>query len=322
MQFGMSVACYRWYCYPPTLHDNKGATIFNVEHPGFLNMGLPLPYTSSVRPPQPGRHMEWIVDKAASLGLSPLHVSASWFETPEQASRGRAYAGERGVALIGGGGVDLVTEGVAWEGERDRLVGFIRTTAVLGAKLMVVVHSAALEHNHFTKDPPVSEQIRILTRHFQEVVPYAEEAGVVLAFENHMDYRCSEIATVVNAVDSPWLGVNYDFGNSYSVIEDPLDAAMAVADRAVMAHLKDMRIQPKTLTGEPRILWAPLGLGNVPIREILDLLQRKAPDPAHLPLCLEVAPLPDQDPDIWVKMSIDYMQVHHARFLTTNGKAA
>ncbi|MCK5327165.1 MAG: hypothetical protein KAR36_01065, partial [Candidatus Latescibacteria bacterium] len=69
-------------------------------------------------------------------------------------------------------------------------------------------------------------------------------------------------------------------------------------------------------TGEPRIMWTPLGAGTVPVGEILEVLQQNAPDPDRLPLCLEIAPLPDQDPDRWVRMSIEAMHTDFGKYLT------
>ncbi|MEW6752512.1 MAG: sugar phosphate isomerase/epimerase family protein [Candidatus Latescibacterota bacterium] len=221
------------------------------------------------------------------------------------------------MSLLGGGMADFVTQGSAWRDEREAFVRQLRVARALGAQTVAAVHNGALTHNHFSTDPPVAQQLRAMVEHFHELVGRAQELGVVMALENHMDYRCAEIAEVIAAVDSPWLRVNFDFANSYSVIEDPLEAARAVARWTVMAHLQDMRVQPKTLTGEPTIRWAPLGRGTVPVGEILDVLAREAPDPEGLPLCLEIAPLPDQDPEAWVRMSIDTMRTTFGRFLAS-----
>ena len=139
-------------------------------------------------------------------------------------------------------------------------------------------------------------------------MPVCEEHGVVLAFENHFDYRLSEIVQVIEAVDSPWLRINLDTANSISVIEDPMDAARIAARYTVTAHLKDMRVQPATGTGEPRVYKAPLGRGDVPIDEILGLLHSEAPDPSNFAACIEVVPPPDQDPDVWMRGSIDWIR--------------
>jgi hypothetical protein len=60
----------------------------------------------------------------------------------------------------------------------------------------------------------------------------------VIAFENHLDYRASEIACVIDAVGSRALRANLDTANPVAVIEDPVDAAKAVGRYAVMVTSK------------------------------------------------------------------------------------
>jgi sugar phosphate isomerase/epimerase len=71
-----------------------------------------------------------------------------------------------------------------------------------------------------------------------------------------------------------------------------------------------------TLDGEPRILWAPIGRGNIDLEQVLAVLRTEADDPDHLPLCLEVAPPHEHDPDLWVRDSLDYVRRHLRHFLT------
>jgi sugar phosphate isomerase/epimerase len=133
----------------------------------------------------PGRECQWIIDKTAELGLSPLYLSTRWFKDEEAAQRAKEYAGERGMTLLGGGQADFVSGSGEWEDEKDSFVQQLRIAKALGASAMAVVHSGALVHNHFSKDPPVTEQIRRMIQHFGELVLRAEEVGVVMAFENH-----------------------------------------------------------------------------------------------------------------------------------------
>ena len=165
-----------------------------------------------------------------------------------------------------------------------------------------------MRHNHFTKDPPIEVQLERAEANFRSLMPVCAEYGVVLAWENHIDYRLAEVVQVVEAIDSPWLRINLDTANPIAVIEDPMDGARLAAKYAVNMHLKDMRIQPATGTGEPQVSWAPLGRGHVPILEILDLVQTEAEDPDGMPVCIEVAPPPDHDPDVWVRASIEWLR--------------
>ena len=48
-------------------------------------------------------------------------------------------------------------------------------------------------------------QIDCMIENLRDLVRVAADLGIVLAFENHMDYRISEIVPVVQGVASPWL---------------------------------------------------------------------------------------------------------------------
>jgi len=320
MKLGLSQACYRWVCYPPLRHDRAGVYLFNVADPSFLNYGRPLPYVNSITPPEPGRHIEWLVDKAAELALSPLYMTATWLHGPDHARYVRRYLQDRGVELIAAGNADFASSGAEWERERDGFVQQMLLGKAAGAEIITAVHMGAVTHNHFSKDPPIDVQIARMIRNFRELCEHAERIGIVLAFENHMDYRCSEIAIVVAEVNSPWLRVNFDFANSFSVIEDPVDAAKAVARWTIMTHIKDMKVLPKTLDGEPKIMWATMGDGSVDIDAIMKILLAEAPDPATLPQCLELCPLPDQDPELWVRKSVRWIDRHYGHLFPDSAR--
>ena len=70
-----------------------------------------------------------------------------------------------------------------------------------------------------------------------ECLPAAEKAGVVLALENHWGLtRTPEgLLRIVNAIDSPWLGVLMDTGN---FLEDPYDKLEEIAAQAVFVQAK------------------------------------------------------------------------------------
>ena len=322
MKLGLSQASYRWLCYPPLRHDNAGIYLFNVTDPAFLNYGRPLPYVNSLQGPKPGKHIEWLIERCVQLHLSPLYMTSTWLESDEHAHRVKDQLQEQEVGLIAGGNADFAAAGSTWEEERAKFVRHMELGKAAGADLIVAVHNGAIEHNHFSKDPPIEVQMERLIVNFRQLCQEAERIEIVMALENHMDYRCSEIAVVIEGVDSPWLRVNFDFANSFSVIEDPVDAVKAVARWTVMTHVKDMRVQPKTLEGEPKIMLSTLGEGSVDIDTIMQVLSAEAPDPENLPQCLEIAPLPDQDPDLWIRTSIRWLDQHYGHLFADSAARA
>ena len=163
-------------------------------------------------------------------------------------------------------------------------------------------------------ETPIAVQIDRMIHNLSQLAVEAEKRGIVLAFENHMDYRISEIVQVVEAVASPWLRINYDFANCYSVVEDQVDAAHMAAPYTVMTHLKDMRVQSITTTGEPQFFHAPVGYGSVEIAEIMEILQQNVPDPDYLPHCIETCCLPQYDPQLWMKLTIEWLEANCAEY--------
>ena len=92
-----------------------------------------------------------------------------------------------------------------------------------------------------------------------ECLPAAEKAGVVLALENHWGLtRTPEgLLRIVNAINSPWLGVLMDTGN---FLEDPYDKLEQIAKQTIF-------VQAKTYYGGGE--WYTLDLDYPRIAQIL-----------------------------------------------------
>ena len=92
-----------------------------------------------------------------------------------------------------------------------------------------------------------------------ECLPAAEKAGVVLALENHWGLTRSPegLLRIVNAIDSPWLGVLMDTGN---FLEDPYTKLEQIATQTVF-------VQAKTYYGGGE--WYTLDLDYPRIAQIL-----------------------------------------------------
>jgi len=99
----------------------------------------------------------------------------------------------------------------------------------------------------------------------QDCLPHAEQAGVVLALENHWGLtRTPEgLLRIVNSIDSPWLGVLMDTGN---FLEDPYDKLEEIAPQTVF-------VQAKTYYGGGE--WYTLDLDYSRIAEILNKVEYK-----------------------------------------------
>jgi sugar phosphate isomerase/epimerase len=174
-------------------------------------------------------------------------------------------------------------------------------------------------YNRFRSDPPLREQLDRIVAALPPVVEAAEAAGIVLAFENHLDYRASEVVEIIEAIDSPHLRFLFDTGNPLSVCEDPMAAAKVAAPYTVLVHLKDVVVLPWTpaSTGYFACMYAcPLGEGNVDLEGIVELLAEQSPAGEELTLAIEVTPMPPAtDEDKWVEEGIAWMKARLGKHL-------
>lgn len=74
----------------------------------------------------------------------------------------------------------------------------------------------------------------------EQALPYAEKRGVMLGLENHdLMKNVNYLLKVIDAIDSPWLGVTWDSAN-LTATPDPYAELARIAPHAVNAQLKVM----------------------------------------------------------------------------------
>ncbi|MCO5187034.1 MAG: sugar phosphate isomerase/epimerase [Anaerolineae bacterium] len=118
----------------------------------------------------------------------------------------------------------------------DDMIAQIPNAALIGADVMRVVASSLMFRHE-----PHGPQIDILVGWFKDAVKVAEEYGVKLAVENHIDYTSDECVELLDRVDSPYLGLNLDTGNFLRLLDDPVEGAKKLANRTLATHIKDLK---------------------------------------------------------------------------------
>jgi sugar phosphate isomerase/epimerase len=109
------------------------------------------------------------------------------------------------------------------------------------------------------KRPELSldEGIRFAADSIEACLPYAQARGITLILENHykddfweypefaqkMDVFCK----LVDAVNHPNFGVNYDPSNTYLAGEDPIELLKRVSHRVVTMHASDRYLKEGTI---------------------------------------------------------------------------
>lgn len=110
------------------------------------------------------------------------------------------------------------------------------------------------------------------------ILPLLERYEIKLCLENHEYETSQELLYVIEQVNSPWVGLLFDFGNSMMAWEDPLQAARNMAPYTFMTHCKDhIVIADEESDFGYVVCGVPLGEGNLPLGELFEIIRRHAP---------------------------------------------
>lgn len=137
------------------------------------------------------------------------------------------------------------------EREIEHEMRMIEITAFLGGRFCRVL--SGQRRPELTREDGVEQVVRVIKR----LLPFAEEHGVILNMENHYKdnyWKYPEFAQkmdvfveIVERIDSPWFGVNYDPSNTILAGEDPLQLLERVKDRVVSMHASDRYLKFGTI---------------------------------------------------------------------------
>jgi sugar phosphate isomerase/epimerase len=140
----------------------------------------------------------------------------------------------------------------------------------IGAKVMRVV-GGSLRFRKHAHGP----QIDRLTRMFREAVKVAENDGIRMAVENHIDFTADEMLALITNVNSPWIGINFDTGNFLRLLDDPLKGMAKLASYVYATHIKDLRVQKGVPADEGYFFsCTPVGDGLVDNSKLVQLFAR------------------------------------------------
>src|SRR6201996_7275500 len=135
--------------------------------------------------------------------------------------------------------------------EIDREKRMIEITASLGGRFCRVL--SGQRRPGLTRADGVAQVVRVITG----LLPFAEKHGVVLTMENHYKdnywqypefaQKMEIFAEIVDQIESPWFGVNYDPSNTILAGEDPLVLLERVKHRVVSMHASDRYLRTGTI---------------------------------------------------------------------------
>jgi sugar phosphate isomerase/epimerase len=119
----------------------------------------------------------------------------------------------------------------------DEMVASFEHARNIGAPVMRVVGSSLMFRHE-----PHGPQIERLSRMFSKAVKVAEQYGVKMAVENHIDFTADEMLQLLTNVDSPFLGMNFDTGNFVRLLDDPVKGMQKLAKYVYATHIKDLKL--------------------------------------------------------------------------------
>ena len=334
---GLAADTYRWIAFP----------WMRADRPAFRATSHYAPYILSATPPQSGADIPaWLLDRVVNHGLAALSMDLGLLGSRLRASDFGARSADAGVRLLGSVSVDLVAgpdrwgdaasdDAVArfdpkaagvlqsgWVGDSEASIAAtaVRLAAAADVSVLSLVHGQPDRANRYSPEPTLVHQLQRIETNVRTLLPLAADAGVTLALEPHMDYRCAELVSVVEAIGSPHLRLVLDVASPLAVTEDPLAAARLAAPYVVATHLRDMRVQSLTEIATGALFHTPIGEGHVPVDQILDVVTDRSTDPDELVHCLKIVTRPEHDVEAWLGASLATVR-DYASHSTSRGSA-
>lgn len=90
--------------------------------------------------------------------------------------------------------------------------------------------------------------LKVVVPAIREVADYARKHRIKTSLENHGFFmqNSRRVEQLLDAVDHPNFALTMDMGNFLCVNENPVKAVQRLAHRAVMVHVKDFHVRPKS----------------------------------------------------------------------------
>ena len=206
--------------------------------------------------------LEWGVEKAAELGYAYVEPMVHW---------GRELLSEAGYFHSVSMFDDPLRIRRACERAGVQLSGLSSHTPLCKPEISVEYLKQAVRFAAECGAPIVNtdegpkptwtsvEDDHVLMRYvLHEAAAVAEPRDILIGLEMHQQYSKSVagLDRILDLVESPVIGINFDTGNSYLAGEDPIAWLRHCQDRLIHLHAKDISIEQSTaerglVTGTP-----------------------------------------------------------------------
>ena len=158
----------------------------------------------------------------------------------------------------------------------ERFTTEVRCAREAGAKVLRTVLLGGRRYEQFSHIEDFRDAANRAEQSVKLAEPVVAKSDVLLAIENHKDYRSDELADLCKRLSSRHVGACVDSGNSIALLEDPMQVIETLAPWAFTVHLKDMAVAEYDqgfLLSE-----VPLGEGFLDLPKTIARLLRARPD--------------------------------------------
>lgn len=196
---------------------------------------------------------EWI-ELAATLGVDGLEFYSGFLEDDEaflNAVRACLQKHKLEMPMLCCSPDFTQTDPALLQKEIEREKRMIEITAFFGGRFCRVL--SGQRRPELTREVGIAQVVRVI----KCLLPFAEKHGVVLTMENHYKdnywqypefaQKMDIFAEIVDQIESPWFGVNYDPSNTILAGEDPLVLLDRVKHRVVSMHASDRYLKSGTI---------------------------------------------------------------------------
>lgn len=210
-----------------------------------------------------------LMEHCAEIGAGGVQVVVKdW--TPDFAKKVRACRDKLNLHLEGSIGVPNN------EGDVVRFIREVNNAKEAGMQVIRTVCSSGrrYENYHSAQDFKQLQKNALISLQLAE--PIIRRQKMKLAVENHKDWRAPELESLLKKLNSEWIGVTLDFGNSISLLEDPMKVVETLVPYIFSTHVKDMAVeeyQDGFLLAE-----VPLGKGILDLPRIIELCRKHNPN--------------------------------------------
>jgi sugar phosphate isomerase/epimerase len=125
----------------------------------------------------------------------------------------------------------------------ERFEAEIRTAKQAGAEVVRTVMLSGRRYETFATLDAFRRFAEASSQALRLAAPVVARHDILLAVENHKDWRAEELLAVLKRDGNDHVGVCLDTGNSIALLEDPMEVVEALAPRSFTTHFKDMGLE-------------------------------------------------------------------------------